>query len=134
MLVKCSNLPVPLSFAHLVIARWRSTDVANSEMNHWLLASLEDFMEYFCGSARESVEMYDWRGFGALPQFDSRSRRRCGNVETRVLCGFPSSEGGRTVVAECSIIPALGASFPQRGPVYRPSVENLLFGAADGAK
>jgi hypothetical protein len=36
-----------LRFAHLVIARWRSTDVANSEMNHWLLASLEDFMEYF---------------------------------------------------------------------------------------
>jgi hypothetical protein len=63
------------------------------------------FKVRYLGSARESVEMYDWRGFGTLPQFDSRSRRRCGNVETRVLCGFPSSEGGRTVVAECSIIP-----------------------------
>jgi hypothetical protein len=39
--------------------------------------------------------MYDWRGFSSLPRFDSRSRRRCGNVESRVLCGFPSSEGGR---------------------------------------
>jgi hypothetical protein len=39
--------------------------------------------------------MYDWRGFSSLSRFDSGSRRRCGNVESRVLCGFPSSEGGR---------------------------------------
>jgi hypothetical protein len=51
--------------------------------------------EGFFGSARESVEMYDWRGFSSLSRFDSGSRRRCGNVESRVLCGFPSSEGGR---------------------------------------
>jgi hypothetical protein len=30
----------------------------------------------------------------AFRQFSRSSSRRCGNVESRVLCGFPSWEGG----------------------------------------
>ena len=78
--------------------------------------------------------MYDWRGFSSLPQFDSHSRRRCGNVETRVFCGFPSSEGGQNRCGRVLHHPALGASFPQRGPVYRPFCRECVVWAADGAE
>jgi hypothetical protein len=88
------------------------------------------------GSARESVELCDWRGLAA----GSRSRRRCGNVETRVLCGFPSSEGGWNRCGRGSIIPPseVGEEPPSprlrsvistaRPTFYRPFVENVLFG------
>ena len=84
--------------------------------------------ECFFGSARESVEMYDWRGFSSLSQFDSRSRRRCGNVETRVLCGFPSSEGRQNRCSRDSIIPPSERHFHSEASVYRPFVENALLG------
>ena len=86
------------------------------------------------GSARQSVEMHDWRGFRSLSQFDSRSRRRCGNGETRVLCGFPSSKGGQNRCGGVLHHPALGASFPQRGPVYRPFCREWAVWATDGAE
>jgi len=78
--------------------------------------------------------MDDWRRFRSLSQFDSRSRRRCGNVETRVLCGFPSSEGGQNRCGEVLHHPALGASFPQRGRVYRPFCRECAVWATDGAE
>jgi hypothetical protein len=49
-------------------------------------------------------------------RFDSCSHRRGGNVETRVLCGFPSSEGEQKSFGGPSIIPPSERHFPQRGP------------------
>jgi hypothetical protein len=46
----------------------------------------------------------------------SRSHRRCGNVETRVLCGFPSSEGTSRTVSVDRPSSRPRAPFPQRGP------------------
>ena len=40
--------------------------------------------------------------------------RCCGNVGTRVLCGFPSSEGNARTLQSVSPFSALGASFPQQ--------------------
>jgi hypothetical protein len=78
--------------------------------------------------------MYDWRGFSNLSQFDSRSRRRCGNVETRVLCGFPSSEGGLDCCGRGSIIPPSERHFHSEVPVYRPFCRECAARAADGAE
>jgi hypothetical protein len=78
--------------------------------------------------------MYDWRGFSSLSQFDSRSRRRCGNVETRVLCGFPSSEGGQNRCGRGSIILPLERHFHSEAPVYRPFCRECAVRAADGAE
>jgi len=72
--------------------------------------------------------MYDWRGGAVCPNFDSRSRRRCGNVETRVLCGFQAPRAGRTVVAECCIIPPPERHFHSEARFIGHSVENVLFG------
>jgi hypothetical protein len=83
------------------------------------------------GSARESVEMYDWRRFSSLSQFDSR--RRCGNVKTRVLCGFPSSEGGPNRCGRGSIIPPSERHFHSEA-VYRPFCRECAVWAADGAE
>ncbi len=78
--------------------------------------------------------MYDWRGFSSLPHFDSRSRRRCGNVGTRVLCGFPSSEGGQNRCGRDSIIPPSERHFHNEGPFYRPFCRECAVRAADGAE
>jgi hypothetical protein len=78
--------------------------------------------------------MYDWRGFSSLSQFDSRSRRRCGNVETRVLCGFPSSDGGQDRCGRGSIIPPSERHFHSETPVYQPFSRECAVWAADGAE
>jgi len=54
--------------------------------------------------------------FGGFCSFGKLVRRRsrcCGNVGTRVLCGFPSSEGNARTLQSGSRFSALGASFPQ---------------------
>jgi hypothetical protein len=86
------------------------------------------------GSGRESVETFDLRGFSSCVQFDSRSRRRCGNVETRVLCGFPSSEGGQNRCGRRSIISPSERHFHSEAPVYRPFWRECVVWAAGGAK
>jgi len=88
----------------------------------------------FEGSARESVETCDLRGFSSFVRFDSRSRRRCGNVETRALCGFPSSEGGQNRCGRRSIIPPSERHFHSEAPVYRPFWGESAVWAAGGAK
>ena len=50
---------------------------------------------------------------------DRRRRRRCGNVETRVLWGFPSSVSGAGIRLGKEDRPARGASFPQRTSIFR---------------
>ncbi len=52
-------------------------------------------------------------GFSNVIRPSRRSSRCCGNVETRVLCGFPSSEGGTGTLRLESHHYALGAAFPQ---------------------
>jgi hypothetical protein len=86
------------------------------------------------GSGRESVETFGLRGFISCVQFDSSSRRRCGNVETRVLCGFPSSEGGQNRCGRRSIIPPSERHFHSEAPVYRPFWRECVVWAAGGAK
>jgi hypothetical protein len=86
------------------------------------------------GSGRESVETFDLRGFISCVQFDSSSRRRCGNVETRVPCGFPSSEGGQNRCGRRSIIPPSERHFHSEAPVYRPFWRECVVWAAGGAK
>lgn len=49
----------------------------------------------FIGSARESVKPRDSSGSAALAFIVPRRRRRWGNMETRVLCGFPRVVGIR---------------------------------------
>src|ERR1019366_10571107 len=44
----------------------------------------------------------------------ARRRRRCGNVGTRVWCGFPSSVGRATIFGQDSANRSHRASFPQR--------------------
>ena len=66
------------------------------------------------GSAQESGKPHDFGGLGVLIKLCRSSRRRCGNVGTRVLCGFPSSEGGKKRAIKNPARSALGASFPQR--------------------
>src|SRR5579863_1294774 len=58
----------------------------------------------------------------------------CGNVETRVLCGFPSSEGGQNRCGRRSIIPPFGAPFPQRGSGLSAILARFCCWAADGAE
>jgi hypothetical protein len=77
--------------------------------------------------------MYDWRRLSSLSHFDSRSRR-CGNVETRVLCGFPSSEGEQHRCGRGFIIPPSKRHFPSEAPVYRPFCRDCAVRAADGAE
>jgi hypothetical protein len=74
----------------------------------------------FYGSGRESVKTFDLRGFSSCVQFDSRSRRRWRNVGTRVLCGFPSSEGGQNRCGRRCIIPPSERHFHSEAPVSRP--------------
>ena len=92
------------------------------------------FSDSIFGSGRESVKTFDLRGFSSCVQFDSRSRRRCGNVETRVLCGFPSSEGGQNRCGRRSIIPPSERHFHSEAPVYRPFWRECVVWAAGGAK
>src|ERR1035437_2265708 len=87
------------------------------------------------GSGRESVETFDLRGFSSCVQFDSSSRRGCGNVETRVCWGYPSSEGGRTRGGRRrSIIPPSELHFHSEAPVYRPFWRECVVWAAGGTK
>jgi hypothetical protein len=44
----------------------------------------------------------------------ARRRLRCGNVGTRVWCGFPSSVGRATIFGQDSAIRSHRAPFPQR--------------------
>jgi len=70
------------------------------------------------GSVQESGKPRVFRGFWTSVKLARRSSSRSGNVETRVLCGFPSSGGpGMNSSAEHhQSVP--GASFPQRGPSF----------------
>src|SRR5437879_3058169 len=111
--------PTRFLFARSVAAKTRNGKIKAVSLN---------------GSARESVEMYDWRGFSSLSHFDSRRRRRCGNVETRVLCGFPSSEGGQNRCGRGSIIPPSERHFHSDAPFYRPFCRECSVRAADGAE
>ena len=47
----------------------------------------------FSGSAQESVKTSRFERFCCFGLYRTRSRRRWGNVGTRVLCGFPSVVG-----------------------------------------
>src|ERR1017187_1680612 len=92
-------------------------------------------VRWITGSGRESVETFDLRGFSSCVQFDSSSRRRCGNVETRVFWGFPSSEGGQNRCGRRrSIIPPSERHFHSEAPVYRPFWRECVVWAAGGAK
>jgi hypothetical protein len=56
--------------------------------------------------------------FRSIVKQGRRCRSSCGNVETRVLCGFPSSEGiAKTLASERHHF-ALEASFPTANPRY----------------
>jgi hypothetical protein len=66
------------------------------------------------GSAQESVSPCDFGGFCSFGKLVRRRSRCCGNVGTRVLCGFPSSEGNARTLQSGSRFSALGASFPQQ--------------------
>jgi hypothetical protein len=90
-------------------------------------------LEGFYGSGRESVKTFDLRGFSSCVQFDRRSRRRCGNGGTRVLCWFPSSEGGQNRCGRRSVIPP-SAPFPQRGPDFLAILARTCCLGAGGAK
>src|SRR5580704_7645054 len=70
--------------------------------------------DWKCGSAQESVSPCDFGGFCSLGKLVRRRSRCCGNVGTRVLCGFPSSEGNARTLQSGSRFSALGASFPQQ--------------------
>ena len=72
------------------------------------------FLFTFSGSAQESVSSCDFGGFCRLGKLVRRRSRCCGNVGTRVLCGFPSSEGNARTFESVSRFSALGASFPQQ--------------------
>jgi hypothetical protein len=61
-------------------------------------------------------------------RFGGRSRRRCGNVGTRVLCGFPSSEGRQSRWAKRSIILPSERHFHGETPFNGRSGGNLVFG------
>jgi hypothetical protein len=61
-------------------------------------------------------------------RFGSRSRRRCGNVGTRVLCGFPSSEGRQNLWDKRSIIPPSERHFHSEAPFIGRAGGNLVFG------
>ena len=61
-------------------------------------------------------------------RFGSRSRRRCGNVGTRVLRGFPSSEGRQNRWGKRSIIPPSERHFQSEGLFIGRSGGNLQFG------
>ena len=65
------------------------------------------------GSAQESVSPCDFGGFCSFGKLVRRRSRCCGNVGTRVLCGFPSSEDNARTFESVSRFSALGASFPQ---------------------
>jgi hypothetical protein len=56
--------------------------------------------------------------FRSLVKQGRRSRSSCGNVGTRVLCGFPGSEGIARTLASGHHHFALGASFPTAIPRY----------------
>ena len=70
--------------------------------------------EKLLGSAQESVSPCDFGGFCSFGKLVRRRSRCCGNVGTRVLCGFPSSEGNARTLQSVSRFSALGASFPQQ--------------------
>jgi hypothetical protein len=53
-------------------------------------------------------------GFVVLANWSAAAASCCGNVGTRVLCGFPSSEGNARTLHSVSRFSALGASFPQQ--------------------
>ena len=69
---------------------------------------------HLSGSAQESVSPCDFGGFCRFGKLVRRRSRCCGNVGTRVLCGFPSSEGNARTFESVSGFSALGASFPQQ--------------------
>ena len=71
------------------------------------------------GSEQESVKLCVFRDFLEFAKLDRRRRRRCGNVETRVLWGFPSSVSGAGIRLGKEDRPARGASFPQRTSIFR---------------
>src|SRR5262249_27851368 len=81
----------------------------------------------FYGSVQESGKPRVFRGFWTFVKLAHPSSSRCGNVETRVLCGFPSSGGpGMNLSAEYHQS-APGASFPQRGPSFSRNWRLLTF-------
>jgi hypothetical protein len=58
----------------------------------------------FVGSVQESVRAPDFSGFGRWSLSAARRRLRCGNVGTRVWCGFPSSVGRATIFCQDSAL------------------------------
>jgi hypothetical protein len=81
----------------------------------------------FWGSVQESGKPRVFRGFWTFVKLAHPSSSRCGNVETRVLCGFPSSGApGMNLSAEYHQS-APGASFPQRGPSFSRNWRLLTF-------
>src|SRR5262249_10259325 len=79
------------------------------------------------GSVQESGKPRVFRGFWTFVKLAHPSSSRCGNVETRVLCGFPSSGApGMNLSAEYHQS-APGASFPQRGPSFSRNWRLLTF-------
>src|ERR1700737_2869511 len=85
------------------------------------------------GSEQESGKPRVFRGFWTFVKLGCRSSRRCGNGETRVLCGFPSSEvWGRNSSREYDQS-ALGASFPQRNLDFQGFGKILSFLSSSGS-
>jgi hypothetical protein len=80
------------------------------------------------GSARESVEMYDWRGFRSLSQLTAAVAVAVGMWKPASFAGFQAPRAGRTVVAECCILPPSGRHFHSEARFIGHSVENVLFG------
>ncbi len=81
--------------------------------------------EWFCTRIWNNVRL---AGGWQFVRFGSRNRRRCGNVGTRVLCGFPSSEGRPNRWSKRSIIPPSERHFHSEAPFIGRSGGNLVFG------
>src|SRR5580704_9561429 len=73
------------------------------------------------GSARESVEMYDWRGLADCPNLTAAVAGAVGMWE-------PASFAGRAVVAEVQLFRPRGAISTASPRFIGHSGENVLFG------
>ena len=66
-------------------------------------------------------------GFLDFWHLSGSSSRRCGNVESRVLCGFPSSEGGNENAFTKLTLPPSERHFHSEAPGSAASLSDFVF-------
>jgi hypothetical protein len=88
----------------------------------------EELLQAKIGSAQESVKPPEFGGFGSFVKFGPRSRRRCGNVKTRVLCGFSNSEGGAQTLQSESPLPPSEVISTAKPSTFRHFGETVSLG------